>query len=62
VKQERIRGPERGTPSASTQKIIDDLLRLADPDRHVDLEVEAAMLVMMHVQRRTLREVLGGGR
>jgi hypothetical protein len=59
VKQKRIRVPKRGTPSATTQKIIDHLLRLADPERHDDPEVEATMLVMMRVHRRTIREVVG---
>ena len=59
MKQKRIRAPKRGTPSATTQKIIDHLLRLADPDRRDDPEVETTMLVMMRVQRRTVREVRG---
>jgi hypothetical protein len=58
VKQKRIRAPRRGTPSATTQKIIDHLLRLAEPDRRDDPEVETTMLVMMRVQRRTIREVV----
>lgn len=58
MKQKRIRVPTRGTPSATTQKIIDHLLRLADPDRRDDPEVETTMLVMMRVQRRTIREVV----
>lgn len=58
MKQKRIRAPKRGTPSATTQKIIDHLLRLADPDRRDDPEVETTMLVMMRVQRRTIREVV----
>jgi hypothetical protein len=53
VKQKRIRAPKRGTSSATTQKIIDHLLRLADP------EVETTMLVMMRVQRPTIRKVVG---
>ena len=58
MKQKRIRAPKRGTPSATTQKIIDHLLRPADPERRDDPEVESAMLVMMRVQRRTIREVV----
>ncbi len=53
MKQKRIRVPKRGTPSATTQKIIDHLLRLADPDRRDDPEVETTMLVMMRVRRPT---------
>jgi hypothetical protein len=45
-------------PSATTQKIIDHLLRLADPDRRDDVEVETTLLVMMRVQRRTIRDVV----
>jgi hypothetical protein len=60
VKQKRIRVPKRGTPSATTQKIIDHLLRLADPERRDDSEVETTMLVMMRVQRPTVRRALGG--
>jgi hypothetical protein len=58
VKQKRIRVPKRGTPSATTQKIIDHLLRLADPERRGDSEIETTMLVMMRVQRRTIRDVV----
>lgn len=59
MKQKRIRAPKRGTPSATTQKIIDHLLRLADPDRRRDdPEVESTMLVMMRVQQRAIREVV----
>jgi hypothetical protein len=58
MKQKRIRPPKRGTPSATTQEIIDHLLRLADPDRRDDPELETTMLVMMRVQRRTIREVV----
>jgi hypothetical protein len=59
VKQKRIRAPKRGTPSATTQKIIDHLLSLADPDRRRDdPEVETTMLVMMRVQRRAIRQVI----
>jgi hypothetical protein len=58
VKQKRIRGSKRGTPSATTQKIIDHLLRLADRDRRDDPEVETTMLVMMRVQRCAIREVV----
>ncbi len=58
MKQKRIRTPKRGTSSATTQKIIDHLLRLANPDRHDDPEVETTMLVMMRVQRRAIREVV----
>ncbi len=58
MKQKRIRAPKRGTPSTTTQKIIDHLLRLADPDRRDDPEVETTMLVMMRVQRRAIREVV----
>jgi hypothetical protein len=58
VKQKRIRAPKRGTPSATTQRIIDHLLRLADPDRRDDPQVETTMLIMMRVQRRTIREVV----
>jgi hypothetical protein len=60
VKQKRIRAPKRGTPSATTQKIINHLLRLADPDRRDDPEVETTMLVMMRVQKRTVRRAVGG--
>lgn len=60
MKQKRIRVPKRGTPSATTQKIIDHLLRLADPDRLDDVEVETTMLVMMRVQRPTVRRALRG--
>ena len=59
MKQKRIRAHKHGTTSATTQKIIDDLLRLADPDRRDDPEVETAMLVMMRVQRRTIPEGVG---
>jgi hypothetical protein len=59
VKQKRIRASKRGTPSATTQKIIDHLLRLASPDRRDEPDVETTMLVMMRVQRRTIREVVG---
>jgi hypothetical protein len=58
VKQKRIRVPKRGTPSATTQKIIDHLLRMADPERRGDSEIETTMLVMMRVQRRTIRDVV----
>ena len=58
MKQKRIRTPKRGTPSATTQKIIDHLLRLADPGRRDDPEVETTMLLMMRVQRRTVHEVV----
>ena len=58
MKQKRIRVPKRGTPSATTQKIIDHLLSLADPDRRGDSEIETTMLVMMRVQRRTIRDVV----
>lgn len=58
MKQKRIRAPKRGTPSATTQKIIDHLLRLAGPERREDPEVETTMLIMMRVQRRTIREVV----
>lgn len=58
MKQKRIRTHKRGTPSATTQKIIDHLLRLADPDHRYDPEVETTMLVMMRVQRRAIREVV----
>ena len=57
MKEKRIRAPKRATPSATTQKIIDHLLRLADPDRD-DPEVETTMLVMMRVHRQTIREVV----
>ena len=60
MKQKRIRTPKRGAPSATTQKIIDHLLRLADPERRDDSEVETTMLVMMRVQRPTVRRALGG--
>jgi hypothetical protein len=60
VKQKRIRAPKRGTPSATTQKIIEHLLHLADPDRRDDPEVETTMLVMMRVQKRTVRRAVGG--
>ena len=60
MKQKRIRVPKRGTPSATTQKIIDHLLRLADPERRDDSEVETTMRVMMRVQRPTVRRALGG--
>ena len=59
MKQKRIRTPKRGAPSATTQKIIDHLLRLADPGRRDDPEVETTMLLMRRVQRRTVREVVG---
>jgi hypothetical protein len=58
VKQKRIRVPKRGTPSATTQKIIDHLLRLADPERRGDSEIETTMLVMMRVQRPTIRDIV----
>lgn len=58
MKQNRIRAPKRATPSATTQKIIDHLLRLADPDRRDDPEVETTMLVMMRVQHRAIRDVV----
>jgi hypothetical protein len=58
VKHKRIRAPRRGAPSATTQKIIDHLLRLADPDRREDPDIETTMLIMMRVQRRTIREVV----
>ena len=60
MKQKRIRVPKRGTPSATTQKIIDHLLRLADPDRRDYPEVETTMLLMMRVQRPTVRRARGG--
>jgi hypothetical protein len=58
LKQKRIRAPKRGTPSATTQKIIDHLLRLADPNRRDDPDVETTMPVMMRIQRRAIREVV----
>lgn len=58
MKQKRIRAPKRMTPSSTTQKIIDHLLRLADSDHRVDPEIETTMLVMMRVQRRAIREVV----
>ena len=58
MKQKRIRAPKRGTPSATTQKIIDHLLRLADPNRRDDPDVETTMPVMMRIQRRAIREVV----
>ena len=60
MKKKRIRAPKRGTPSATTQKIINHLLRLADQDRRNDPDVETTMLVMMSVQRRTIRRAGGG--
>jgi hypothetical protein len=60
VKQKRIRAPKRGTPSATTQKIINPLLHLADQDRRNDPDVETTMLVMMSVQRQTIRRAGGG--
>ena len=60
MKQKRIRVPKRGKPSATTQKIIDHLLRLADQERPGDFEIETTMLVMMRVQRPTVRRALGG--
>ena len=60
MKQKRIRAPWRATPSVTTQKIIDHLLSLAEPDRRGDPEVETTMLVMMRVQRRTVRRAVGG--
>ena len=60
MKQKRIRTPKRGKPSDTTQKIIDHLLRLTDPDRRGDSEVETTMLVMMRVRRPTVRRALGG--
>ena len=60
MKQKRIRVPKRGTPSTTTQKIIDHLLRLTDPDRRDDPEIETTMLVMMRVRRPTVRRALGG--
>jgi hypothetical protein len=62
VKQKRIRAPKRETPSATTQKIINHLLRLADPERRDDPDVETTMLLMMRVQRRAIREVVGGAK
>ena len=58
MKQKRIRVPKRGTPSATTKTIINHLLRLADPDRRDDPDVETTMLLMMRVHRRTIREVV----
>ena len=58
MKGKRIRAPKRGTPTATMQQIIDLLLRPADPDRRDDPDVETTMLVMMRVQRRTIREVV----
>ncbi len=60
MKQKRIRAPKRGTQSATTQKIINHLLRLADPDRRDDPEVETTMLVMMRVQKQSVRRAVGG--
>ena len=60
MKKKRIRAPKRGTTSATTQKIINHLLRLADQDRRNDPDVETTMLVMMSVQRRTIRRAGGG--
>ena len=60
MKQKRIRTPKRGAPSATTQKIIDHLLRLTDQERRGDFEIETTMLVMMRVQRPTVRRALGG--
>ncbi len=60
MKQKRIRAPKRATPSATTQKIINHLLRLADLDHRNDPDVETTMLVMMNVQRRTVRRAGGG--
>ncbi len=56
-----MRKPQRETEEdscATTQKIIDHLLRLADPERRGDSEIETTMLVMMRVQRRAIREVV----
>ncbi len=58
MKQRRIRAPKRGTPSATTQEIIEHLLRLADPDRRDDPEADTTMPVMMRVQRRVIREAV----
>ncbi len=58
MKQKRIRAPRCGTTSVTTQNIIEHLLRLADPARRDDPDVETTMLVMMRVQRRTIREVV----
>ena len=60
MKQKRICAPKRGTPSATTQKIINHLLHLADQDRRNDPDVETTMLVMMSVQRQTIRRAGGG--
>jgi hypothetical protein len=57
VKQKRIRTPKRGKLSDTTQKIVGHLLRLADPDRRGDLEVQTTLLVMIRPQSGTIREV-----
>ena len=62
MKPNRIRVPKRRRPSATTEKIIDHLLRIADPDRRDDPDVQTTMLVMMRVQRRAIREVVGGAK
>jgi len=59
VKENRIRFSKCAPPSATTLKIIGELLRAADPDRLGDPDVDETMLVMMRVQRRTIREVTG---
>jgi len=48
--------------SPTTRAIIAHLVRLADPDQRTDRDTNTTMLEMMRVQRRTIREVLGGAR
>ena len=59
MKEKKTRAPRRPRPSATTQRIIDHMLSLADPKRRDgDPEVETTMLLLMRVQRRSIREVV----
>ena len=63
MKPKKTRAPRRPRPSATTQRIIDHMLSLADPKRQSeDPEVETTTLLLMRLQRRAIREVVGGGR
>ena len=60
MKQERIRVPKNRRPSVTTEKIIDQLLRLADANERIDPDVTGTTLELMNLRRRTIRHTLGG--
>jgi hypothetical protein len=59
---ERVRRAKRKLPAASatTQRVIDYLVSLSDPNVRRDPEVTTTALELMHVQRSTIRRAVGG--